>query len=616
MAELADEWASHGRTNVWGTVPTVMEMQSEGGAAGRDARRPPGRGAEHDVHGIPGPAADDPQHVQDRRRAHLDGVPRGRAVARGAGAVDLRRPLRRDGGAADRLRAAVVGVGAGGARPRARRAGGHAAHPGAVRALLRRLPHLARAQHRRADRRRRAARRRARAPRARAPGPGADARAPVHPRHRAEPRRLLPGPRDGQPVLRRVPAVVQEVMDEVAAHTGRAYRRRRVHRAPRGRPGRRHHGLGRRDGARDRDPPRRRAASGSACCRCGCTGRSRPTSCSRRCPPTRDARWPCSTAPRSRAPTASRSTSTSLATLGRGPRARRPGHHPARHRRPLRPVVQGVHARHGRRHLRRAGAAERPGGGSPSASPTTSAAPACPTTPTSTSRTRQTLRAVFYGLGSDGTVGANKNTIKILGADPDVHAQAYFVYDSKKSGGLTVSHLRFGPHPIHAPVPGEPGRLRRLPPPRPARHGRRAGLRRGRRDPAAQRPAARRTRCGTPCPGRCSSRSSTSGCALFAIDADAVARAAGPARPHQHRAADLLLRDLRGAARRRGGRAGQGGDPQDLRPARRRRWCAATRPPSTPPSPRCTRCRCPWPARRRARCPTSCPPTPPSSCAP
>ena len=63
----------------------------------------------------------------------------------------------------------------------------------------------------------------------------------------------------------------------------------------------------------------------------------------------------------------------------------------------------------------------------------------------------QTLRAVFFGLGSDGTVGANKNTIKILGADAEVHAQAYFVYDSKKSGGLTVSHLRFGPHPIHAP---------------------------------------------------------------------------------------------------------------------------------------------------------------------
>ncbi|MEP7333342.1 MAG: pyruvate:ferredoxin (flavodoxin) oxidoreductase, partial [Terracoccus sp.] len=62
-----------------------------------------------------------------------------------------------------------------------------------------------------------------------------------------------------------------------------------------------------------------------------------------------------------------------------------------------------------------------------------------------------TLRAVFFGIGSDGTVGANKNTIKILGADPGVHAQAYFVYDSKKSGGVTVSHLRFGPNPIRAP---------------------------------------------------------------------------------------------------------------------------------------------------------------------
>jgi pyruvate-ferredoxin/flavodoxin oxidoreductase len=63
----------------------------------------------------------------------------------------------------------------------------------------------------------------------------------------------------------------------------------------------------------------------------------------------------------------------------------------------------------------------------------------------------ETLRAVFYGLGSDGTVGANKNTVKILAEDPHVHAQAYFVYDSKKSGAMTVSHLRFGPHPIAAP---------------------------------------------------------------------------------------------------------------------------------------------------------------------
>jgi pyruvate-ferredoxin/flavodoxin oxidoreductase len=61
-----------------------------------------------------------------------------------------------------------------------------------------------------------------------------------------------------------------------------------------------------------------------------------------------------------------------------------------------------------------------------------------------------TTKAVFFGLGSDGTVGANKNTIKILG-DDGMYAQGYFVYDSKKSGSQTVSHLRFGPHPIEAP---------------------------------------------------------------------------------------------------------------------------------------------------------------------
>src|SRR5690349_20209174 len=62
-----------------------------------------------------------------------------------------------------------------------------------------------------------------------------------------------------------------------------------------------------------------------------------------------------------------------------------------------------------------------------------------------------TIRAVFFGLGSDGTVGANKNTIKILGAEETLNAQGYFVYDSKKSGSQTVSHLRFGPQPIRAP---------------------------------------------------------------------------------------------------------------------------------------------------------------------
>ena len=62
-----------------------------------------------------------------------------------------------------------------------------------------------------------------------------------------------------------------------------------------------------------------------------------------------------------------------------------------------------------------------------------------------------TVQCVFWGLGSDGTVGANKNSIKIIGEETDNYAQGYFVYDSKKSGSVTISHLRFGPQPIHAP---------------------------------------------------------------------------------------------------------------------------------------------------------------------
>jgi pyruvate-ferredoxin/flavodoxin oxidoreductase len=60
------------------------------------------------------------------------------------------------------------------------------------------------------------------------------------------------------------------------------------------------------------------------------------------------------------------------------------------------------------------------------------------------------VRALFYGLGSDGTVGANKNSIKIIGSETDNYAQGYFVYDSKKSGSMTTSHLRFGPNPIRS----------------------------------------------------------------------------------------------------------------------------------------------------------------------
>jgi len=62
----------------------------------------------------------------------------------------------------------------------------------------------------------------------------------------------------------------------------------------------------------------------------------------------------------------------------------------------------------------------------------------------------EVVRAVFYGLGADGTVGANKNSIKIIGETTELNAQGYFVYDSKKSGSTTISHLRFGPRPIRS----------------------------------------------------------------------------------------------------------------------------------------------------------------------
>ncbi|HHY54700.1 MAG TPA: pyruvate:ferredoxin (flavodoxin) oxidoreductase [Chloroflexi bacterium] len=70
--------------------------------------------------------------------------------------------------------------------------------------------------------------------------------------------------------------------------------------------------------------------------------------------------------------------------------------------------------------------------------------------PTFSTEPKEVVRALFWGLGSDGTVGANKNSIKIIGEETDNYAQGYFVYDSKKSGARTVSHLRFGAKPIHS----------------------------------------------------------------------------------------------------------------------------------------------------------------------
>jgi len=73
-----------------------------------------------------------------------------------------------------------------------------------------------------------------------------------------------------------------------------------------------------------------------------------------------------------------------------------------------------------------------------------------PFDPAFSTENADTIRALFFGLGADGTVGANKNSIKIIGENTGAYAQGYFVYDSRKSGSVTTSHLRFGPRPIHS----------------------------------------------------------------------------------------------------------------------------------------------------------------------
>ena len=117
-------------------------------------------------------------------------------------------------------------------------------------------------------------------------------------------------------------------------------------------------------------------------------------------------------------------------------------------------------------------------------------------------------RAVFYGLGADGTVGATKNTVKIIGENTPLHAQGYFVYDSKKSGAITVSHLRFGPEADRVDLPDRTRRFRRLPPVRVHGKARRAGRWPARAPPSCSTAPTGPSRCGASCRARRRRRSS------------------------------------------------------------------------------------------------------------
>ena len=147
MAELADEWSAQGVKNIWGNVPVVQEMQSEGGAAGAVHGALQSGALTTTFTASQGLMLMLPNMFKIAGELTADGLSCCGAGARDAGAVDLRRPFRRDGGAHHRLRAALLGVGAGSARRGADRAGGDARVARPVPAFLRRIPDLARAQH-------------------------------------------------------------------------------------------------------------------------------------------------------------------------------------------------------------------------------------------------------------------------------------------------------------------------------------------------------------------------------------------------------------------------------------------------------------------------------------
>ena len=211
------------------------------------------------------------------------------------------------------------------------------------------------------------------------------------------------------------------------------------------------------------------------------------------------------------------------------------------------------------------------------------------TTTRSTREPDDVTTALFYGLGADGTVGANKNSIKIIGEETDRYVQGYFVYDSKKSGATTVSHLRTSPRPIRSAYLISKARfvachqfefLERIDVLEHAVDGAVFLLnapydgRRGLGSAAARGAAAHR---------------STSASGFYTIDASSVATRDGHGRPDQHDHADVLLRDLRRPAARRGHRRRSSTPSRRPTASAARRSSSATSRPSTPRSPSCTR---------------------------
>ena len=217
-------------------------------------------------------------------------------------------------------------------------------------------------------------------------------------------------------------------------------------------------------------------------------------------------------------------------------------------------------------------------------------------------------RSVFFGLGADGTVGANKNSIKIIGEDTDAFAQGYFVYDSKKSGAVTISHLRFGPRPIHSPYLIQQASF--------------VGCHQfnflDRYDvlayaaPGSRAAAERTVRAGTGV-GRAAARGAGRHHRQGPAALRHRRRGRGPCQrhghAHQHRDADVLLRLVgRAAARRRPSNASSTPSRRPT-PSAAPTWCRGTSRPWTTRCSTCTRSPCPPPPRPAATVRRSWPPT-------
>ena len=436
--------------------PAVVEMQSEGGAAGALHGALQGGALATTFTASQGLLLMIPNMYKIAGELTPAVLARRGAVAGGAGAVDLRRPLRRDGGAADGFRAARLRLGPGGPRPGAGGAGGDAGDPGAVRALLRRVPHLARAEHDRAAVRRRPARSSSRRTWSARTAAGRCLRSI---RSSGAPRRTRTSTsRRGRRSTRSTPACrtrSESAMDQLAARTGRHYGLVDYTGDPEAERVIVVMGSGARDGARDGRPTCALAGE-----RVGVVQRPAvppvpgPTRCWTRCPrrvaPGRGARPDQGAGLRS----ASRSSSTCS--------PRWPRRTPTASARQMPLVIGGRYGLSSKEFtpgmvaggVRGARRASSRGAGSRSASTTTCRARASPYDAAARHRAA--------GDGPRGLLrprlGRNGRREQEHDQDPrrrgGLHAQGYFVYDSKKSGSQTVSHLRFGPDADPRALPG------------------------------------------------------------------------------------------------------------------------------------------------------------------